>query len=198
MIKPCPSFAGYGADEDGNIWSYRKNVGGGWTISDEPQKIMATFFAEKDRVQPRKYIYIRQNDKKVSVLVHRMVADAWLGPRPEGLIISHINDIAVDNRPVNLHYTTNKVNAEMRKKNQQRDIDLAYVDELEKRIEELQEKLAHQPFKNKIVYTVTNSAYEMGYDGQFTETVTLVRHSSDFPQHLCSSSTVVLAEIGRD
>lgn len=38
--------------------------------------------------------------------VHRLVAEAFIGPRPPGLQINHKNGIKADNRPVNLEYVT--------------------------------------------------------------------------------------------
>lgn len=40
------------------------------------------------------------------VAVHKVVAISWLGPRPEGLQIDHINRNKRDNRPANLRYVT--------------------------------------------------------------------------------------------
>lgn len=40
------------------------------------------------------------------VKTHVIVAACWLGPRPEGLYIDHINRNKHDNRPANLRYVT--------------------------------------------------------------------------------------------
>lgn len=43
--------------------------------------------------------------------VHHLVAYAFLGPRPEGLELRHLNDIKTDNTPANLRYGTASDNA---------------------------------------------------------------------------------------
>lgn len=48
--------------------------------------------------------------KVVTRTVHRLVALAFHGPRPEGLDIAHGNCIKTDNRPSNLRYATRSEN----------------------------------------------------------------------------------------
>lgn len=43
-------------------------------------------------------------------LVHRLVLDAFVGPRPDGKETSHINENRLDNRVINLCYETPKEN----------------------------------------------------------------------------------------
>lgn len=45
-----------------------------------------------------------------TVTVHRLVADAFLGPLPEGLTTNHKNGRKTDNRASNLEYLTNREN----------------------------------------------------------------------------------------
>lgn len=49
----------------------------------------------------------RQDHEKkhaVSVYVHDLVASAWIGKRPEGMEIDHVNSMEWDNRAENLRY----------------------------------------------------------------------------------------------
>lgn len=41
-----------------------------------------------------------------TVSIHRLVAESFLGPRPEGIQIHHVNGIKTDNRVKNLQYVT--------------------------------------------------------------------------------------------
>lgn len=43
-------------------------------------------------------------------MVHRLIARTFLGPRPDGLEIRHLNDDKLDNRVVNLTYGTHREN----------------------------------------------------------------------------------------
>jgi hypothetical protein len=49
-------------------------------------------------------------DTKKQVLVHRLVAAAFLGPCPAGHEVDHHNDIRTDNRLANLKYLTHSEN----------------------------------------------------------------------------------------
>jgi hypothetical protein len=49
--------------------------------------------------------------------IHRLVMLAFVGPRPEGMEIDHINCCQSDNRLINLEYVTAKTNRERAKQN---------------------------------------------------------------------------------
>lgn len=51
----------------------------------------------------------RQNVRR-NVLVHILVAEAFIGPRPPGMDVCHANDVKTDNRPENLRYDTRSAN----------------------------------------------------------------------------------------
>lgn len=55
-------------------------------------------------------VVLRCRPKKRVAKVHALVAEAFIGPRPKGLVINHKNGIKTDNRVENLEYVTQKQN----------------------------------------------------------------------------------------
>lgn len=55
------------------------------------------------------YLY-RRGEKRRIVLVHRLVAESFIGACPGGLEVNHKNGQKGDNRPVNLEYVTHHEN----------------------------------------------------------------------------------------
>lgn len=54
---------------------------------------------------------LKSSDGKWRTITHHnVVAQAWLGPRPEGFEIDHINNIRDDNRVANLRYVSRTEN----------------------------------------------------------------------------------------
>lgn len=50
------------------------------------------------------------NGKNRTIYVHELVADAFIGPRPEGASINHIDGVKTNNAPSNLEYVTHAQN----------------------------------------------------------------------------------------
>lgn len=51
-------------------------------------------------------LWDRESRKQVQRFVHRLVAEAFIGPRPDGFECSHLNGDRSDNRPENLRWKT--------------------------------------------------------------------------------------------
>ncbi len=72
-------------------------------------KIVKQYGTGRDRVHLS--VNLRLNGKQITRLVHHLVAQVWLPPKPAGLIILHGSGGRRDNRPDNLSYGTYKQNA---------------------------------------------------------------------------------------
>ena len=53
---------------------------------------------------------LSRDGKTYTRLIHQLVAEAFIGPRPEGLEVCHNNGDPSDNRPENLRYDTRTAN----------------------------------------------------------------------------------------
>lgn len=52
----------------------------------------------------------RKGEKVRVFVVHKLVAEAFIGKRPNGFVIDHINDNRLDNKSTNLQYLSNRRN----------------------------------------------------------------------------------------
>jgi len=59
-------------------------------------------------VQSNNYlgIWLYANSKSISRLVHHLVAEAFIGPRPDGMDVDHVNGDRTNNSVANLRYLT--------------------------------------------------------------------------------------------
>jgi len=55
-------------------------------------------------------VALRKDGKRIEKLVHHLVLEAFVGPRPEGMEGCHWNDDPADNRPQNLRWDTRAAN----------------------------------------------------------------------------------------
>jgi len=89
---PIPGFPGYYATEEGEIIGKSGNLLCYWTTPTAPDYL---------RVGP-----INAEGKRIRIGVHELVALAFLGERPEGMELHHIDFNSMNNRPDNLEYLT--------------------------------------------------------------------------------------------
>lgn len=55
-------------------------------------------------------VSLSRDNQATTRLVHQLVAEAFIGPRPAGMEVRHLNGIAADNRAANLQYGTHAEN----------------------------------------------------------------------------------------
>jgi hypothetical protein len=102
--KPIPGYAGYEASDQGRIRSWRPRLY--HPPLEEPRLIQGSL----DKDGYRRVILCMGGGKQVYRNVRQLIAETWIGPRPEGLVICHENGIKTDDRASNLAYKTQRDN----------------------------------------------------------------------------------------
>jgi hypothetical protein len=111
---PIPGYEGeYSASDQGRIRSEERYVNGRWGQLHVKSKIMVGGMANGYRM-----VGLMTEGKQKSITVHSLILLAFVGQRPEGLVIRHLNDNRIDNRLVNLQYGTQEENWEDRRRNE--------------------------------------------------------------------------------
>lgn len=95
--KWIPGFEGsYAVDSDGNLISYKRN-----------RRTFLIGGIDKDGY--RKAI-LCMDGKRRYLRVASLIAAAFIGERPQGMVVRHIDGNLLNNRPENLAYSTQKEN----------------------------------------------------------------------------------------
>src|SRR5436190_2184869 len=104
-LKPVPGFVGLFAGSDGSVWRYRNFSGraarwNGW-------RQLAQQVHRDDYVE---VVLPREDKSNRHMMVHTLVALAFHGERPAGLVITHRDGDKRNNAPSNLAYRTSRDN----------------------------------------------------------------------------------------
>lgn len=62
-----------------------------------------------------KYFQVQREGKRINKLFHQLVANAFIGKRPDGLVIDHIDQNKLNNNVNNLRYVTQEINMQNHK-----------------------------------------------------------------------------------
>lgn len=97
VFKPIEGYPGYEVGDKGTVVSLNyRQTGKRHVLRGARNKIYGYRFVN----------LCRKGEKPKSKWVHKLVADAFLGPRPPGLVINHIDSNPANNRADNLEYIT--------------------------------------------------------------------------------------------
>ncbi len=101
---PIPGFPGYEVSDLGRVRSWKTNSKCG-RLRDAP--VLRTL-----RPTPKGYrcLNLRQNGKTYPRLVHRLVLEAFVGPRPDGMECRHLDGSRTNNVVANLEWATHQTN----------------------------------------------------------------------------------------
>ena len=108
--KPIAGYEGhYEVSNFGNVRSLPRKVltKGGWTQS-HPAKPLRPGRATKSG---HLLVVLCKDGVTNGRLVHQLVLETFVGPRPDGMCACHANDIAWDNRLENLRWDTRSSNS---------------------------------------------------------------------------------------
>jgi hypothetical protein len=102
MRKVVPGFEHYEASDCGQVRSIDRDVPhwrGGTARS--KGRVLSPILHRGYHV-----VHLSQSGKIVTLGVHQVVAIAFHGEPPAGLVVNHKNGVKTDNRPDNLEYVT--------------------------------------------------------------------------------------------
>lgn len=117
-MKDCPTYPGYSIVEEGQVFSHRrrfgkgKGNGGGVVIDPEHCHQMNPYPGEGGYM----YVSISTERGQRSVAIHSLLMDAFVGPKPDGLEVRHLDGNPLNNDLSNIRYGTRKENADDRVK----------------------------------------------------------------------------------
>ncbi len=105
LWKPLPSSPSYDISNLGNVrsWVYRQDP---TQRSKNPRLIKGAFNSAGYRTCS---IWRAPRTNKTRT-IHALVMEAWVGPRPKGMEVAHLNGDSHDNRLENLRYVTHLEN----------------------------------------------------------------------------------------
>lgn len=92
---PIPGFEAYSITRDGRIWSSKVDR---W-LKDRPN-------VRNGRLEVRLYVDGHAHEKSI----HSLVALTFIGPRPDGMVVRHLDGDKLNNRTSNLKYGTHSEN----------------------------------------------------------------------------------------
>lgn len=107
--KPVRSFEGlYEVSHLGRVRSLFTRVGGAFKLRSEP-----LILKQVDYAQGRLYVHLRNHPARgQTISVHRLVLEAFVGPRPSGMEACHWDGDCKNNRLSNLRWDTHQSNME--------------------------------------------------------------------------------------
>jgi hypothetical protein len=114
-LRPIQGFIGYAVSADGTVWSCyvhgQSNKFGAWRPL-HPGRCGRLSKIGLGYLQ----VNLRCDKKRYMRYVHRLIAEAFIGPCPDGMEVCHNDGNPLNNRPENLRYDTRKGNHADRKR----------------------------------------------------------------------------------
>lgn len=106
--RHCPGFPGYCVGSDGGVWSCRKRNGLGRGRGTE-SVVGERWVRKKPSLNGNGYLSVWLLGRNIAV--HRLILEAFVGPRTAGMECRHLDGNQGNNRLDNLAWGTRKENA---------------------------------------------------------------------------------------
>lgn len=110
-LKPISDFDGYSVSDSGWIESNDRYIVRNSKNGPHPKKINRRILKTGLNDNGYHFVTLRRDGKAFPKTVHVLVAYAFLGPRPKGLVIHHKDNDKNNNAAINLEYVTRQKNA---------------------------------------------------------------------------------------
>jgi hypothetical protein len=109
--RDVPGFPGYRVGSDGSVWSCRQPSSAGSKVTERWRRLKT--WTHKKRGPGRTYLCLdlTRDGIRHSFLVHRLILEAFVGPRPGGAECRHLDGDPLNNAINNLCWGTNAENA---------------------------------------------------------------------------------------
>lgn len=114
-VRSIPEWPEYAVTETGDVVSLTRHVWGKSGLRTHAARVLRPFPVGKSLEYLG--VVLCRNGTIQRKRVHRLVAEAFFGPCPDGCDVDHINHVTTDNRLENLRYLPVAVNRGSRKRN---------------------------------------------------------------------------------
>lgn len=147
-VRLLLSWPGYWIREDGAVLSV-KELRYGPNVPLGRARILATYQrgsnGKKGGYVPYKIVELWENGKVKKVSVHSLVAEAFIGPRPDGEVVRHLDGDSQNNCAENLAYGSTHENAlDQVRQGKKKPGPATKIHELERKIRKLEEQLTER------------------------------------------------------
>lgn len=104
-----PGASNYDVSSLGRVRSWR-TCGGGWRRRSDQPRLLTIALTRAGYPSVEICMDDGERTKPKLTRIHCLVSSAWHGPRPDGLVTTHLDGNKLNNRPSNLAYRTQAEN----------------------------------------------------------------------------------------
>lgn len=106
--RPISGFPGYRVGDDGSVWSCWR----GPSMSNHWKRLKPGIHKRRTPARTYLYLHLWRDGKRHTRLVHRIILECFVGPRPDGHECRHIDGDPSNNALSNIQWGTHEENTE--------------------------------------------------------------------------------------